>query len=94
MGRASPLEGVMRRLRDLWRRFYFEVAWNGALDKPGVYGTCDVCWEREWLPLKRAQDDAEVKRLLHGICDALDPSKPTEPILRALLHGTEHEGHR
>lgn len=37
---------------------------------------------------------AEREHLLHGICDALDRGTPTESILRALLHGTDHEGHR
>jgi hypothetical protein len=53
--------------------------------------------EREQPELAEAR--AEIQRLkereehlLHGICDAL--RGPTRPILRALLHGTEHEGHR
>lgn len=42
-------------------------------DRPGVYGTCDVCWEREWLPLKRAQDNAEIEELRRLLANATDP---------------------
>lgn len=40
-----------------------------------------------------AELEEREEHLLHGICDALDEGHPTEPILRALLKGSEHEHH-
>jgi hypothetical protein len=59
----------------------------------GGRGTC-AHDEADSLCRQLAEAVADNERLLHGICDALDPGHPTEPILRALLRGTEHEHHR
>jgi hypothetical protein len=75
---------------------------------PKVIGLCPICHDEFYVPhggkcpaehegeapdLIEYVPEARVEHLLHGICDALDHGKPTEPILRALLKGTEHEGH-